>query len=156
MDEAQLTAALAQYQAALVACEAAEAAVQTKLDALREVAGKSTFKAGEQYYQIRTRAGSHYLCKLDGAPKGRPKKTEEEKQRDKEARDAKRKAEADAVVDAAVTSGVAVADTGNHPRLDPDSGNDPKDWVAGDMKPDAPGINNEVPGKKSSAKMKNG
>lgn len=54
-----------------------EAELQIVLGELRESAGKSTFKCDDQWYQVRTRNGLRYMCKLDGPPRGRPRKAAE-------------------------------------------------------------------------------
>lgn len=53
-----------------------EAEYQRLLGELRDVAGKSTFKVGGQWYQVRSRKGLRYMCLLDGPPRGRPRKEE--------------------------------------------------------------------------------
>lgn len=70
--EANVKKALLQYNKTMDALEAAEAAVQTALQNIKDVAGSATVHVDTQYFQIRERRGKLYLCELNGKPKGRP------------------------------------------------------------------------------------
>jgi hypothetical protein len=64
---------LTQYNNAMDALEAAEAAVQTALMGVKDVAGSATIDVAGQFFQVRKRKDKFYLCELTGKPRGRPK-----------------------------------------------------------------------------------